>query len=96
MWWSSSSGRIELQMTLAQAQLCSHPGPCDADVALLRQEPKIKRQLEKLDPKRVAECLSEYGAWDDEDLANHDNNLDRLLWIAAGDIAEEAFLKRAA
>lgn len=95
MWWSSSSGRIELQMTLAQAQSCSHPGHCDADVALLRQQPKIKRQLDKLDLKLVAAELDEYGAWDDEELADHNANLDRLLWIAACDIAEENFSKSA-
>lgn len=93
MWWSSSSGRIELQMTLKQAQACSHPGPCDGDVALLRQEPKIKRQLDKLDPRLVCSELSEYGAWDDIELSDHNRNLDRLLWIAANDITEEQFLK---
>lgn len=88
MWWSESLGRIELQMTMAQAQTCFHPGQCDADVAALREVPKIKRQLDKLDAKLVAECLKEYGAWDDEELSNHDQNLNRLLWVAACDIAE--------
>jgi hypothetical protein len=95
MWWSESSGRIELKMTLKQAQSCSHPGRCDDDVVALRQVPAIKRQLEKLDPKLVADCLREYGAWDEEQLADHEYNLDRLLWIAACDIAEENFLKTA-
>jgi hypothetical protein len=93
MWWSSSSGRIELQMTLNQAKSCSHPGPCDADVAALRFEPRIKRQLDKLDPKTVASELSEYGAWDDNELADREQNLNRLLWIAANDITEEQFTK---
>lgn len=93
MWWSSSSGRIELQMTLKQAQACSHSGPCDADVAALRLEPKIKRQLTALDPRLVRDELREYGAWDDDELADHDQNLTRLLWIAANDITEEQFMK---
>jgi hypothetical protein len=76
-------------MTLAQAQTCFHPGQCDADVLALSREPKIARQLQKLDPKLVAECLKEYGAWDDEELADHQQNLQRLLWVAACDIAEE-------
>lgn len=88
MIWTDSSGIIVLQMTRAQAQSCSHPGRCDEDVAALRQVRKIKVQLDKLDPKDVAKCLREYGAWDDAELENHDANLDRLLWIAAGDIVE--------
>ena len=89
MLWKESLGRIELQITLAQARACSHPGPCDSDVLALSQHPKIARQLKKLDPKLVAECLKEYGAWDAEELTDHPQNLQRLLWIAACDIAEE-------
>ena len=89
MWWSESLGRIELQITLKQAQSCSHQGQCDDDVAALRKVPAIKRQLDKLDPKLVADCLREYGAWDDKELADHDQNLTRLLWCACCDIAEE-------
>lgn len=89
MWWTESLGRIELQITLAQARACSHPGPCDADVAELRQVPAIRRQLDKLKPELVAECLREYGAWDDGELADHQANLNRLLWIATCDITEE-------
>jgi len=89
MYWSESLGRIELQITKNQALSCSHSGRCDDDVAALRLIPSIKRQLDKLKPELVAECLKEYGAWDAEELANHDANLDRLLWVACCDIAEE-------
>ena len=88
MWWTESLGRIDLQITKKQAQACSHPGPCDNDVAALRQVPAIKRQLDKLNPALVAECLSEYGTWEDDELADHESNLDRLLWIACCDISE--------
>jgi hypothetical protein len=88
MWWSESLGRIELNITRGQAESCSHPGPCDADVATLRKVPAIRRQLDKLAPELVRDCLREYGAWDADELADHDANLDRLLWVACCDIAE--------
>lgn len=88
MYWSESLGRIELKITKAQAESCSHPGPCDSDVADLRKAPSIRRQLDKLSPELVAECLREYGVWDAEELSDHDANLDRLLWIACCDLAE--------
>ena len=90
MWYTSSNGRIELKMTLAQAQSASHPGPCDADVAALVKARNISWQLSALDPAVVREELDEYGAWDEEELADHNQNLRRLVWLAANDITEEA------
>ena len=92
-WWSESLGRIELQIAREDAESASHPGPCDADVARLRDVPYIREQLDRLPPALVVECLREYGAWDAEELADHDANLDRLLWIACGDISEEVFMR---
>jgi len=88
MWYTSGSGRIELQITMNQALTGSHQGQCDNDIAYLRQLPAIKRQLNKLDADILAKELKEYGCWDDEQLANHDENLTRILWIACGDITE--------
>ena len=88
MWWTESLGRIELQITKAQAAQGAHSGQCDDDIAALRQVPAIRRQLAKLKPETVAACLREYGAWDVDELANHDDNLNRLLWLACGDIVD--------
>lgn len=88
MWYTSGSGRIELQLTKQQAATGSHQGQCDNDIAYLRQLPTIKRQLNKLDAGVLANELSEYGAWDDEELKNHEENLNRILWIACGDILD--------
>lgn len=92
MYWSSSCGRIELNITKAQAAQGSHPGSCDADITALRQVPSIRRQLNKLSAAIVGETLAYYGAWSIWELGdeNHEENLDRLLWIACGDISEEA------
>lgn len=87
--WSSGSGRIELSMTLEQAESCSHPGPCDADVSFLSREPEIASQLAAIDPETLKGELREYGAWDDEELSDHAQNLQRLLWIAANDVTEQ-------
>ena len=89
MYWSDSSGLIELNITKDQARSCSHQGRCDDDVEFLRKAPTIKRQLNKLTPETLVKCLREYGAWDADELADHDANLDRLLWVACCDIAEQ-------
>ena len=87
MWYSGNYG-IQLQLTKAQAENMSHSGRCDDDVAHGRTIPAIRRQLAKLDSDTLARELREYGAWNDEELADHDANLSRILWIAASDIRE--------
>jgi hypothetical protein len=86
--------RFELEMTRAQAESASHPGQCDDDVAALVKHPKIARQLRKLDRDKLRAELKEYGAWDDEQLADDAQNLQRIVWIAAGNIVEELAQKR--
>lgn len=80
---------FEIQMTLKQAQSASHSGQCDDDVKALLQLPKIKRQLVKIPDNDLQAELKEYGAWDSEELANRQDNENRIVWIAACDIAEE-------
>lgn len=94
LWFTSSSGRIELKMTLEQAQSVSHSGPCDDDVLALSQVPEIRAQLEELDPANLADELKEYGAWDAEQLANHADNVQRILWLAGGDIVDSYLPER--
>ena len=89
-WWSAGSGLVELRLTRDQWESCSGQGRQDDNVAELRRVPSVRKQLDALDPARVAAELREYGAWDAEQLANHDDNLDRLLWIACCDLREES------
>lgn len=89
--WCTSSGRVSLEMTKAQARAASHQGSCDDDVRWLAQQSSIVDQLDKIDPAELAKELREYGAWDDAELADHDQNLQRLVWLAAGDIADGNF-----
>lgn len=81
--------RFEIKMTLAQAKGASHQGRCDEDVAALLAEPSIKRQLAKIPAASITAELKEYGAWDDEELADVAANQARIVWIAAGNIVEE-------
>ncbi len=88
MWWTCGSGRIELYITKAQAARAAHVGQCDADVLALSKVPAIARQLRKIDADALRNELREYGAWNEVKLADHVANLQRILWIACGDINE--------
>ena len=88
MIYTTGSGKIEINITKKQALKGYHSGQCDEDIAELRQAPAIKRQLAKLDKAVLIDELRHWGAWDDEELQNHDENLDRFLWLACADIVE--------
>ena len=87
--WYAGSGRIELVFrTLDDAASCAHQGECLWDVQALMAEPYMAAQLEKIDPENLRAELGEYGAWNEDQLANHEDNLERLVWLAANDVAE--------
>lgn len=68
---------------------CSHSGDCEDDCRRCMELPEVKSELEKIDPDRLKKELKEYGAWDDSELSNHNDNLMRILWIAAGNIQDQ-------
>ena len=87
--WTDGSGRLVLDLAASHVDFIPRSGPADDAVALLRRDIHLRPQLAALDAAQVRACLQEYGAWDDAELADHDANLSRLLWIACGDVAEQ-------
>jgi hypothetical protein len=84
------SGAVELQMTLRQAQSASHSGDCEDSVRALLSEPAIAKQVAQWDMGKVRRALAEYGAWDAQELADDDMSRVRMLWILAGDLADDS------
>lgn len=82
-------GSIELPLDVVE--MCCHTGNCDADVRYCMELPEIKAELEGIDPENLRRELKEYGAWDGAELSNHNDNLARILWIAAGNIQDEMY-----
>jgi len=88
MYWTTSSGRIELNITKRQAAGAYHRGDCERDVAELCRVPAIAKQSRVIDPAELREELSQWGAWDETELADHAQNLQRLVWLACGDVVD--------
>jgi hypothetical protein len=89
MYWTSSSGRIELNIPQGLESVGYHSGACDSDIAELMELDSIKAQLLAIAPQVLSDELREFGAWDDLELSNHGDNLARILWIACGDLVDE-------
>lgn len=88
-WWSTSSGRIELRIAIEDVRRIARSGQNDADVAEVSKRPYMAKQLTKIEPELLVSELREYGAWEDSELGDHAQNLQRVLWIAAWDVFEE-------
>lgn len=88
MWIVSTHGDINVEMTVAQILDIPASGAADSAVAALREIPEIAEQLATIDPVSLRDEMREYGAWDDEELADHDANLDRFLWLGASDVRD--------
>ncbi len=88
-WFSTGSGRIELEISPEDAESCSHSGDCEDSVLALMDKPYIKNQLERINPEYLKEELKEYGAWDEDELDDFEKNQMRILWLACCDISEQ-------
>lgn len=88
-WWSDSSAFIELEIEEGDVLYAAHQGDCENEVRDLQAAPYIKAQVDKLDPVTVSKVLKECGAWNEEELADKEMNIVRLLWVAVWDLKEE-------
>ena len=69
---------------LADLLDCSAPGSADEAVAYVLSAYTVTG-----DPADCRAMLKGYGAWDDEELADHDENLARLVWLTGCGLAED-------
>lgn len=88
LFFTSGCGRIQLVIKDEDIDACSHQGQCYQDVKETRRKAYIREQLDKVDPEHLRQYLKEFGAWEPEELQDHEDNLDRLLWTACCDIRE--------
>lgn len=85
--------RFEFRMPGQCVLDCSGPGAADEPVA--HWTPKIFARVEKdgfrnaPTPDKIRAELKEYGAWDADELTDDEQNRQRLVWIAAGNIRED-------
>lgn len=83
-----SGNYVELNILEDDAYNAIHSGNCDFEIKELSEKRYIKEQTAKLNTDALASELREYGAWDEKELKDHAQNIQRILWIFAGDIKE--------
>jgi hypothetical protein len=97
LYWASFN-RFQFRMPGEAVTDCAASGSVDVAVALWA--PRIATLTRALyaddpanpwnpTPEKVREELRETGAWDEDELADDAENWKRIVWIAAGNIADE-------
>lgn len=84
---SSSCGSVEVIVPGEAILDLTASGPVDDAAEYWAQDGRTWGWGE-VDPADVAADLAEYGAWDEEDLADEDQNRERFLWTASGQVAD--------
>lgn len=71
------------------ALMVPNHGPADSAILATSNMPVIAKQLATINQDDLKAELKEYGAWDNDELSNHAENIQRILWIACCEIKEQ-------
>ena len=88
LWWSSSSGQIELSYTRQQVYSIPISGAADDAVKALMKNKSVVIQFSLIPCSLIKQILKEYGAWESAELQDRKTNVERLIWISCLDIQE--------
>lgn len=80
-----------ITLSLEEAEKGYHSGDCSEDVESLKKQLHIREQLDKINPESLRNELKEFGAWTEEELSDHEENLSRILWDACAKIVDGDF-----
>lgn len=80
-----------ITLSMDEAVTGYHLGDCSEDIEGLKKQPHIREQLDKIDPESLRSELKEFGAWTEEELSDHEDNLSRILWDACAKIVDGDF-----
>lgn len=87
----ASLNYFDLYFTRQDVESMPSRGRCDDAVKIIAKKPYITRQFANIDNSKLIKELSEYGAWDNVELQDKQANIERIIWIACGDIKENLF-----
>ena len=75
---------IENSIPIEALEDCHHQGQCDGDVKFW-----VKKLNFDFPFELGKNWLREYGAWDDKELNNHEENKHRILWLLSGNFQDD-------
>ena len=85
----ASGDYVELGFIPEDADDIMQPGPADETVEAIARKPYMSEQLDALSVDAIRSELKQYGAWDEDELADDSENRRRLVWVLGCNAAEE-------
>ena len=85
--FTTQFNRFSVILTEAAVKDCSHSDDCDNDCKFWQK--KLHKELKEISDADLRAELKETGAWGTSELMNRKTNEERIIWIAANNIAEE-------
>jgi len=79
------SGAVVVRVPEDAIEECSHPGPCDGDVASWLASGELEWIMPTPEVRRM---LAHWGTWADLETASEEEIRGRALWILCGSEAE--------
>ncbi len=82
----SSSGEIEILLTGKQIKSICTIGENDIAVTEVSNSLKIQELMKRYTDEQLLSALKEMGRWNDNELRDRQENINRLVWMLAWDI----------
>lgn len=79
---------LELEVPTFIVDLVPISGRADEAIDSIVSDTKVKPYLNNIDKEALRNELKEYGAWTNEELQDHQENIKRYLWIKILDYKE--------
>lgn len=87
--WNTGNYGNELGITMEDVKACSKAGQNNYPAVLVALEkPYLAVQVARLDKDKLRLEMKEYGAWDSDELDDHDENITRWVWCCCCEISE--------
>ena len=85
----STCGTIEIPLTGEDINsICKWGTSNDEDVEYVCNNPKLRSWMNRYSKELIREEVRDYGNWTEEELANDEDNIQRLVWLLSWEIFE--------
>lgn len=85
----SSDGTIEIPLTGEQILSICTSGSNDLASEWVSRDEHVAEYMERYSDEQMVNVILEYGAWDEKELTNRQQNIERLVWLLAWDVFDD-------